>query len=240
MSERCLIIIPTYDERSNLPPLTEAIFRQGPFDLLIVDDNSPDGTGRVADELAAAQPGRLCVLHRRAKLGLGSAYLEGFRWGLAQGYELLFQMDADFSHDPAHLPQFLAGIHAGADVVIGSRYVRGGGTRNWSLLRRVLSRGGSFYARTILRLPLHDLTGGFRCFRRRVLETIDLGAIHSNGYGFQVEVAYRVWQRGFRIVETPIMFVDRRVGQSKMSRRIFYEAVIMVWRLRLGRQGRKA
>lgn len=235
MTERILIIIPTYNERNNLAALATAIYAQGPFDILIVDDNSPDGTGALADDLAVQYAGRFFVLHRRGKLGLGTAYLEGFRWGLARGYDLLFQMDADFSHDPGHLPQFLARIHAGADLVLGSRYVRGGGTRNWSLLRRIISRGGSFYAQVILGLPIHDLTGGFKCFRRRVLETLDLDRIRSNGYSFQIEVTYRAFRRGFRIVETPILFVDRRVGQSKMHRRIVYEAIFMVWRLRLGR-----
>jgi dolichol-phosphate mannosyltransferase len=215
--------------------LATAIYAQGPFDILIVDDNSPDGTGTLADDLAAQYAGRFFVLHRRGKLGLGTAYLEGFRWGLARGYDLLFQMDADFSHDPHHLPQFLARLHAGADLVLGSRYVRGGGTRNWSLLRRIISRGGSFYAQVILGLPLRDLTSGFKGFRRRVLETMDLDRVHSNGYSFQIEVTYRAFRRGFRIVETPIIFVDRRVGKSKMSRRIVYEAIFMVWRLRLGR-----
>lgn len=235
MTEQILIIIPTYNERNNLAALATAIFAQGPFHILIVDDNSPDGTGALADELTAQHAGRFFVLHRPGKLGLGTAYLAGFRWGLARGYDLLFEMDADFSHDPRHLPQFVERIHAGADLVLGSRYAPGGGTRNWSLLRRIISRGGSFYAQVILGLPLRDLTSGFKCFRRRVLETIDLDRIHSNGYSFQIEVTYRAFRRGFRIVETPIIFVDRRVGKSKMSRRIVYEAIFMVWRLRLGR-----
>jgi dolichol-phosphate mannosyltransferase len=235
MSERCLIIIPTYNERNNLAQLAATIYRQGPFHLLIVDDNSPDGTGQLADELAAQYAGRFHVLHRAGKLGLGTAYIEGFRWGLAHGYDLLFEMDADFSHDPRHLPQFLAAIHKGADLVLGSRYIAGGGTRNWSLLRRFISRGGSLYAQVILGLPLRDLTSGFKCFRRRVLETLDLDRIRSNGYGFQIEVTYRAYRRGFRIVETPIIFVDRRVGKSKMSRKIVYEAIFMVWQLRFTR-----
>jgi len=232
MSERILIIIPTYNERENLPKLAAAIYAQGPFHLLIVDDNSPDGTGDLAEELATRYAGRFFVLHRTGKLGLGTAYREGFRWGLARGYDLLFEMDADFSHDPRHLPQFLTAIHEGADLVLGSRYVRGGGTRNWSPLRKLISRGGSLYARLILGLPFHDLTGGFKCFRRRVLESIDLASIGSNGYGFQIEMTYRAFQQGFRIVETPIVFPDREVGQSKMHGGIVREALFMVWGLR--------
>src|SRR5215212_11585971 len=158
MSERCLIIIPTYNERKNLAPLAAAIYREGPFHLLVVDDHSPDGTGELADELARKYPGRFFVLHRAAKQGLGTAYIEGFRWGLARQYDLLFEMDADFSHDPRHLPQFLAAIRGGSDLVLGSRYIAGGGTRNWSPLRRIISRGGSLYAQVILGLPLHELT----------------------------------------------------------------------------------
>jgi dolichol-phosphate mannosyltransferase len=238
MNERILIIIPTYNERENLPKLAEAIYAQGPFHLLIVDDNSPDGTGDLAEELAARYAGRLFVLHRTGKLGLGTAYREGFRWGLARGYDLLFEMDADFSHDPRHLPQFLAAIAGGADLVLGSRYVRGGGTRNWSALRKLISRGGSLYARLILGLPFHDLTGGFKCFRRRVLESIDLATIGSNGYGFQIEMTYRAFQQGFRIVETPIVFPDRQVGESKMHGGIVREALLMVWRLRFAQPAR--
>src|SRR5437762_2789614 len=166
--ERILIIIPTYNERNNLTALAEAIFAQGPYHILIVDDASPDGTGALADDLAAQYAGRFFVLHRANKLGLGTAYLAGFRWGLDRGYDLLFEMDADFSHDPAHLPQFVQAIQGGADLVLGSRYTPGGGTRNWSLARRIISRGGSLYAQLILGLPLRDLTSGFKCFRRRV------------------------------------------------------------------------
>lgn len=236
MNEHALIIIPTYNERQNLGRLVAEIYAQGPFHVLIVDDNSPDGTGRLADELAEQEAGRFFVIHRAGKLGLGTAYREGFRWGLARGYDLLFEMDADFSHNPQHLPQFLARIHEGADLVLGSRYVPGGGTRNWSLTRQIISRGGSAYARLVLGLPFHDLTGGFKCFRREVLERLDLDTIHSNGYSFQIEVTYRAYQQGFRIMETPIIFADRRVGQSKMSQAIVLEAMAMVWQLRLGRQ----
>ncbi len=233
--ERALIIVPTYNERENLEPLAEAIFAVGPFHILVVDDNSPDGTGVLANSLAERYPDRLFVLHRAAKEGLGRAYLAGFHWGLDHGYALLFEMDADFSHDPRHLPQFVNRIREGADVVLGSRYVATGGTRNWSVVRRVISRGGSLYARLVLGLPFHDLTGGFKCFRRTALEAIRLDDVDANGYGFQIEVTYRMYKQGLRIVETPIIFVDRRVGQSKMSRHIVVEAMFMVWRLRLGR-----
>jgi dolichol-phosphate mannosyltransferase len=235
IDERPLVILPTYNERKNLEPLAEAIFKTGPFHILVVDDNSPDGTGALADRLALRYPDRFFVLHRPAKEGLGRAYLAGFAWGLDHDYSLLFEMDADFSHDPRHLPQFLNCICAGADVVLGSRYIARGGTRNWSLVRRFISRGGSLYAQLILGLPVQDLTSGFKCFRRTALEAIDLDSIHSNGYGFQIEVTYRCYKHGLRIVETPIIFVDRRVGQSKMSRNIVVEAMWMVWKLRLGR-----
>jgi len=228
------VILPTYNERSNLEPLVDAIFQIGPFHILVVDDNSPDGTGALADELAARYVGRFFVLHRAAKEGLGRAYLAGFAWGLEHDYTLLFEMDADFSHDPRHLPQFINRIRAGADVVLGSRYIARGGTCNWSLMRRIISRGGSLYAQIILGLPARDLTSGFKCFRRSALEAIDLDSIHSNGYGFQIEVTYRCCRRGLRVVETPIIFVDRRVGQSKMSRNIVFEAMWMVWKLRFG------
>jgi dolichol-phosphate mannosyltransferase len=231
--ERALIILPTYNESENLEPIIEAIFAVGPFHILVVDDNSPDGTGEIADRLGAQHPDRVFALHRAAKEGLGKAYLAGFAWGLAQGYDLLFEMDADFSHDPRHLPQFVNRIREGADVVLGSRYIPRGGTRNWTLVRRIISRGGSRYAQLVLGLPLRDLTSGFKCFRRTALEAIDLENISANGYGFQIEVTYRCFKRGLRIVETPIIFVDRRVGQSKMSRHIILEAMLMVWRLRL-------
>lgn len=233
--EKMLIILPTYNEISNLEPIVEAIRAVGPFHILVVDDNSPDGTGDLADRLAARYPGEVHVLHRAGKQGLGRAYLAGFEWGLAHSYDLLFEMDADFSHDPRHLPQFINRIHEGADIVLGSRYVPGGGTRNWSFLRRFISRGGSIYSRLILGLPFHDLTSGFKCFRRQVLETLDLSGIDANGYGFQIEVTYRCFKHGYQIVETPIIFVDRRVGKSKMSQGIVFEAMLMVWRIRFTR-----
>ncbi|MCG3174084.1 MAG: Undecaprenyl-phosphate mannosyltransferase [Myxococcota bacterium] len=201
-------------------------------DILVVDDNSPDGTGKIADEMAARDP-RIHVLHRTVKDGLGRAYIAGFKWALQRGYGYIFEMDADFSHQPRYLPDFLRGIE-NADLVLGSRNIPGGATENWGLHRKFLSKGGSLYARTILGVSVRDLTGGFKCFRRAVLEAIDLDTVKSNGYSFQIELTYRTLQKGFRVVETPIVFVDREYGQSKMSRKIFLEAVQMVWKLRLG------
>jgi dolichol-phosphate mannosyltransferase len=202
-------------------------------DILVVDDNSPDGTGALADRLAAAEP-RVRVLHRERKEGLGRAYLAAFRWALDAGYQYIIEMDADFSHDPRHLPTLLDTAVGGADVVLGSRYVEGGGTVNWGVMRQLISRGGSLYARTILGVRIRDLTGGFKCFRRHVLETLDLEHVQSTGYAFQIELTYRALQRGFDVREIPIVFEDRRVGQSKMSRKIFLEAFVGVVRLRLG------
>ena len=231
---RTLIIIPTYNERDNLTSLHTQIHDALPAaDILVVDDNSPDGTGQLADSLAAKHP-YLKVLHRAGKLGLGTAYIAGFRYAIEHGYDYVFEMDADFSHDPCYLPSLLGAAVEGADVVIGSRRVPGGGTENWGLGRQLISSGGSLYARTILGLPIQDLTSGFKCFRRSVLEAIDLESVRSNGYSFQIEMTYRAIQRGFRVVEVPIVFVDRRAGQSKMSRSIFLEAMGMVWRMRLG------
>lgn len=229
-----LIIIPTYNERENLPRLVEAIHKEVPFvHLLVVDDNSPDGTGEEADCLAGEDE-RIHVMHRSGKLGLGTAYLQGFDYALQQNYDLIFEMDCDFSHQPQHLPQFLEAIED-ADLVLGSRYVQGGGTENWPLKRKVLSRGGSLYARTILGLKFRDLTGGFKCFRRQVLESINLDEIRSEGYAFQIEMTWRAYQKGFRIKEIPIVFVERESGVSKMSKNIFWEAVWMCWKLRLGK-----
>lgn len=230
---RSLVIIPTYNERENLEELVEAVLGQEGFDLLVVDDGSPDGTGELAEALARRWRSRLGVLHRGAKLGLGSAYIAGFKTALQSEHEYVFQMDADFSHDPRDLPRLRKALEH-ADLVLGSRNVPGGGTVHWPLWRRVLSRGGSLYAGLVLGVPVHDFTGGFKGFRRAVLETLDLEAIRSNGYSFQIEVTYRCHQRGFRIVEVPIVFVDRRNGSSKMSSRIVLEALLMVWRLRLG------
>ncbi len=229
----CLVIIPTYNERENLPAIVPRILEQGPqFQVLVVDDNSPDGTGAVAEALAAQYPGRVHVLHRAGKRGLGTAYIEGFKWALQRSYAFIFEMDADFSHDPRDLPRLLEAVQH-ADVAIGSRWVAGGGTRNWSLLRRLISRGGSLYTQLVLGVPLRDLTAGFKAFRREVLEQLDLDAIRSNGYAFQVEMHYACYRQGFRIVEVPILFEDRRVGQSKMSLGIVLEAMLRVakWRL---------
>ncbi len=227
-----LVIIPTYNEAENLGLLVSMIFTHGSFDVLVVDDNSPDGTGEVADKLTRRSKGRVAVLHRPGKLGLGTAYVQGFRYALETGYDRVFQMDADFSHDPASLPSLWQALNQ-ADVVLGSRYVPGGATRNWSVFRRALSRVGSFYAATVLGVPFHDLTGGFKGFRRRALEALDLDGIRSNGYSFQIEVTYRFHRLGFRIVEIPITFEERRVGQSKMCMSIVAEAILVPWELRL-------
>jgi dolichol-phosphate mannosyltransferase len=238
VARRALVCLPTYDERENLPPMVEAILASVPqVDILVVDDNSPDGTGQVADGIAAREP-RVHVLHRRGKEGLGKAYLAAFAWALARDYGLVLEMDCDFSHDPKYLPAMLARAEQ-ADLVLGSRYVEGGGTVNWGLTRKVISRGGSFYARTILGLPVRDLTGGFKCFRREVLEAIDLPSVECTGYAFQIELTFRAFRKGFRVAEIPIVFADRRVGQSKMSRRIVLEAVRKVWSIRSSRFARQ-
>jgi dolichol-phosphate mannosyltransferase len=229
---KALVIVPTYNERENLPQLVPAILEQGEqFHLLVVDDNSPDGTGAIADELAAADP-RVNVIHRDGKRGLGTAYVAGFKWALDHGFDYVFEMDADFSHDPNDLPRLLEGATRG-DCSVGSRWVPGGGTENWSLLRTLISRGGSMYAKLILGVPVNDLTSGFKCFSAYVLRQLDLDSIRSNGYAFQVEVNYRCHRLGLRIIEVPIRFVDRRVGKSKMSTWIVIEAMGVVWKLRL-------
>jgi dolichol-phosphate mannosyltransferase len=233
MPERALVVIPTYNEVGNLAPLVEQVLAQDPrFDILVVDDGSPDGTGALADALAAKQP-RMQVLHRAGKLGLGTAYITGFRWALERGYDYVFEMDADFSHDPAHLKEFLKAVIE-ADLVVGSRYLGGRVTVvNWPMGRLLLSYCANIYARWITGLHIWDLTGGFKCFRRRVLEAIDLSRVRSNGYGFQIEMSVRAWRKGFTLKEIPIVFVDRTEGQSKMNRAIVREAVWMVPRLRL-------
>lgn len=232
MAEKALVIIPTYNELNNLQLIVPLVLGQDPrLEILVVDDNSPDGTGQAADEIAACEP-RVHVLHRSGKLGLGTAYREGFRWALERDYEYVFEMDADFSHDPKHLPQFLAAIED-ADLVLGSRYLGGRVTVvNWPMPRLLLSYFANIYARIVTGVHLDDATGGFKCFRRRVLEAIDLAAVHSNGYAFQIEMSTRAARRGFRIKEIPIVFVDRTDGVSKMSKAIVREAVWMVWRLR--------
>lgn len=231
---KTLIIIPTYNEYENLPPLLEQVFSYAPLsDVLIVDDNSPDGTGKLADQMHASDP-RVNVLHRAGKLGLGTAYVAGFKYAIDHQYDAAFEMDADFSHDPRYLPDFLQAIES-ADLVIGSRYVKGGDTPNWSFIRRCISGCGNVFARFMLGIPVHDCTAGYRCYRREVLSSIDLDTVQSQGYAFQVEMAYRVLRQGFKIVEIPIIFMDRRVGQSKMSRKIVIEAFTYVVRARLGR-----
>jgi dolichol-phosphate mannosyltransferase len=232
VAERALIIVPTYNERENVGRLiATALAQDARIEMLIVDDGSPDGTGALVDEIIEREP-RVHVLHRERKLGLGTAYLAGFRWALERGYDYVFEMDADFSHDPAHLPQFLAAIET-ADVVLGSRYRNGKVTVvNWPIGRLMLSYAANVYARAVTGLPLFDATGGFKCFRRKVLEAVDLNDVRSNGYAFQIEVSFRAWRRGFRIVEIPIVFHDRTEGESKMSGHIVREAVLMVWRLR--------
>jgi dolichol-phosphate mannosyltransferase len=230
-----LVIVPTYNERDNLPAIIDAVHQHlAEADVLVVDDASPDGTGALADEIAARDP-KVSVLHRAGKLGLGTAYIAGFKHALGKSYEFVFEMDCDFSHDPKYLPSLLERVRSGAaDVALGSRYVAGGGTVNWGPMRKLISYGGSLYARTILGVRVRDLTGGYKCFRRAVLEAIDLDHISAQGYGFQIEMTYRSVKMGFRVEEVPIVFVDRRVGQSKMSRKIFLEALTLVWRLRLG------
>jgi dolichol-phosphate mannosyltransferase len=225
------VCLPTYNERENLEKMVRALEPHG-VRVLVVDDNSPDGTGEIADRLAA-ELDFVSVLHRPQKEGLGPAYLAGFRQALADGAAYVLELDCDFSHDPADVPRLLAACEAGADLALGSRYVPGGGTENWGLTRRIVSWGGSFYARVLLGVRIRDLTGGFKCFRRAVLETLDLDAIHSKGYAFQIETTYRVLRKGFRVVEVPIRFVDRTEGHSKMSRAIVLEAVWKVPLLRL-------
>jgi dolichol-phosphate mannosyltransferase len=230
--QRALVIVPTYNERENLPRLVPAILsRDERLEILVVDDGSPDGTGELADEISAAEK-RVHVLHRAGKQGLGTAYLAGFRWGIEREYDFLFEMDADFSHDPAHLPQFLDAIQE-YDVVLGSRYLHGRVTVvNWPMGRLLLSYFANIYARRVTGLPIADATGGFKCFRRKVLAAMDLDRVESNGYAFQIEMSFRAWKKGFRLGEIPIMFVDRDLGESKMSKSIVREAVWRVWRLR--------
>jgi dolichol-phosphate mannosyltransferase len=229
---RTLIVTPTYNERDNLPRFIEAVRTHAPeADILVVDDNSPDGTGDVADAIAARDP-HVRVMHREGKLGLGTAYLQAFAKGIAEGYERFFEMDADLSHDPRYLPDFIRALDEGADVVIGSRNIAGGGVEGWGFGRHFISKGGSLYSRTILGLRVRDLTSGYKAFTRRCLEAIDLPTVRSNGYSFQIEMTYRAIRRGMKVTEVPIIFVDRRAGQSKMSKKIFVEAVRMVWKLR--------
>ena len=232
MAERALVIVPTYNERENITRLIGTILEQDPrLEILVVDDGSPDGTGGIVEDLIQHEP-RLHILKRPRKMGLGTAYLAGFSWALQQCYDFVFEMDADFSHDPAHLTQFLRAIE-NADLVLGSRYRNGKVTVvNWPIKRLLLSYFANVYARVVTGLPVWDATGGFKCFRRKVLEAVDLTHVRSNGYAFQIEMSFRAWRKHFKIVEIPIVFVDRTEGQSKMSRSIVREAIWMVWRLR--------
>jgi dolichol-phosphate mannosyltransferase len=229
---RTLIVTPTYNEKDNLPRFVDAVRSAWPeADLMVVDDNSPDGTGAIADGMAAKDD-HVRVMHRAGKLGLGTAYIQAFQKGLAEGYDWFFEMDADLSHDVKYLPAFRDALEGGADIVIGSRNIPGGGVEGWGLGRHFISKGGSLYSRTILGLGVKDLTSGYKAFSRRALEAIDIDSVHSNGYSFQIEMTYRALRKGMRVREVPIVFVDRMAGRSKMSRRIFVEAIGVVWRLR--------
>lgn len=230
---KSIVVIPTYNERDNIESLVSAILDL-PHNLwvLIVDDNSPDGTGEVADKLAQ-ENSRVHVVHRSRKLGLGTAYTQGFKYALERDYDLILQMDADISHDPKYIPDFLA-CAKDADLVLGSRYIRGISVVNWNFRRLLLSKGANTYVQLVTGLKFTDLTGGFKCFRREVLESINLDAIHSNGYAMQIEMTYRTWKKGFKIEEIPIIFVERNTGASKLSRKDMIEAFFIPWRLRLG------
>jgi dolichol-phosphate mannosyltransferase len=229
---RTLIVTPTYNEKENLPRFVDAVRSALPdADLMVVDDNSPDGTGAIADAIAAKDE-HVSVMHRAGKLGLGTAYIQAFQKGLTEGYDRFFEMDADLSHDVRYLPDFVQALDDGADAVIGSRNIPGGGVEGWGLGRHFISKGGSLYSRTILGLPVKDLTSGYKAFTRRALEAIDIDTIHSNGYSFQIEMTFRALRKGMRVKEVPIVFVDRTAGKSKMSRRIFVEAIGVVWKLR--------
>ena len=230
--KRCLVIIPTFNEADNLPRLLPIILNLGShFNILIVDDNSPDGTAKLVKEMQKTEQ-RIHLIERPGKMGLGTAYVAGFKFALANGFDYIFEMDADFSHDPAELPRLLAKAEE-FDLVIGSRYIEGVNVVNWPMKRLLLSYFANIYTRVITGMPVRDATGGFKCFRRKVLESIDLDAIHSTGYSFQIEMSFKSWRKGFRVCEIPIVFVDRRIGVSKMSKKIVYEAVWMVWRLKL-------
>jgi dolichol-phosphate mannosyltransferase len=232
---KTLVVVPTYNERGNIERFVGETLRYAPTaDLLIIDDNSPDGTGQIGDEIHARLP-QVTVLHREGKLGLGTAYLRGFQYALEHGYDLVFEMDADFSHDPKFLPEFLRAVDGpdAADLVIGSRYIAGGRTPHWSALRRIVSGGGNWFARAMLGIPIHDCTSGYRCYRTGALARLHLDQVRAHGYAFQVEMAYALWRSGRQICEVPIVFVDRQVGQSKMSRAIFLEALRWVLATRL-------
>ncbi len=229
---KTLVIIPTYNERENIESIVPIVLEKDTsIHVLIVDDNSPDGTGQIADSMSG-QNQRIFVIHRRSKSGLGTAYITGFRFALERGYDLVFEMDCDFSHDPKYIPDFMQAIQR-ADLVLGSRYISGVNVINWPMSRLLLSYFANVYSRMVTGLPVRDATGGFKCFRREVLEAIQLDRVKSNGYSFQIEMSFRAWKKGFRIKEIPIVFEDRKVGQSKMSKKIVREAIWMVWRLRI-------
>ncbi len=229
---KTLVVVPTYNERENLPPLAQRLMALSvPVDVLVVDDNSPDGTGKLADEMAAKNP-RIHVLHRTEKTGLGRAYIAGFKWALEQGFEFIFEMDGDLSHNPDDIPMFLEAARE-ADLVLGSRYINGIRIINWPLSRLMLSKGAAKYVKVVTGMPITDPTGGYKCFRRQALEAINLDAIHSNGYSFQIEMTHKLWRQGLRVVEVPIIFTDRFQGHSKMTGHIISEAFCMVWRLLL-------
>jgi dolichol-phosphate mannosyltransferase len=230
MSQKTLVIVPTFNERENLPPLVDRLMRlPTPVEVLVVDDNSPDGTGKLADEIAAKNP-MVHVLHREEKNGLGRAYIAGFKWALERDYEFIFEMDGDFSHNPDDIPAFLKAAQD-ADLVLGSRYRNGIRVINWPLRRLMLSMGAAKYVQIITGMPISDPTGGYKCFRRRTLMALNLDEIRSNGYSFQIEMTHKIWRQGMRIAETPIVFTDRFLGSSKMSRKIVWEALFMVWRV---------
>jgi dolichol-phosphate mannosyltransferase len=227
-----LIIVPTYNERANIESFLRTVRgTYGEASILVVDDNSPDGTGDLVDSLARSDS-KISVMHRAGKLGLGTAYLEGFAWGMSRGFDRFVEMDADFSHDPKYLVDFAKALDNGADLVVGSRNIPGGKVEGWGLGRHVISKGGSLYSRMVLGVGVHDLTTGYKAFTRHALEILELSKVQSNGYCFQIEMTYRAIQRGLKVVEVPIVFVDRREGQSKMSRKIFVEALGVVWKLR--------
>ncbi len=228
---RGLVVIPTYNEADNIPRLIPIILQQGPLDVLVVDDGSPDGTSAIVRDFGA-KDSRVHLIVREKKQGLGTAYVAGFRFAIQRGYDVVFEMDADFSHDPNAIPAFLTSIKE-ADLVIGSRYTNGVRVLNWPINRLLLSYFANVYTRFLIGLPLHDATGGFKCYRRAVLEAIDLDKIRSNGYAFQIEMSYKAWRKGFRLIEIPIIFLDRQSGSSKMSKHIVKEAFFMLWKLRM-------
>lgn len=230
---KTIVVIPTYNERENIEQMIPDILSVLPeTNILIVDDNSPDGTANIVKKFMKDNP-NIHLIERAGKMGLGTAYCEGFKYALSKGFDVIFEMDADFSHDPKELPRFLNELE-NADVVIGSRYIKGVNVVNWPLSRLLLSYGANMYTKTITGLPVKDATGGFKCFRAEALKKIDLDSIHSNGYGFQIEMNYRLWKKGARIKEIPIIFIDRRSGISKMNKKIIYEAIFLVWKLKLG------